>query len=105
LSASLFPAPSPLFAQTPPQPSTLEGTYTGTLQAGEAQLHLVLHLSRNSTGELHASLDSLDQAVFAIEASSVSLNSSTLKFEIASVGAHFQGRVTPDHKLIQGDWS
>jgi pimeloyl-ACP methyl ester carboxylesterase len=98
-------APHPLFAQTTPQPASLEGTFTGTLQAGEAQLHLVLHLSRNSAGELRATLDSLDQAVFAIEASSASLSASTLKFEIASVGARFEGKVSPDHKLIQGNWS
>jgi len=95
-----FPAAFSLFAQTPAE----EGTYTGTLQAGEAQLHLVLHLSRNSVGALHASLDSLDQAVFAIEASSISLNSGILKFEIASVGARYEGKVSPDYKTIEGDW-
>ncbi len=112
LLTCLFIAPfalgsSALLAQTPsqPHPAALEGTYTGTLQAGEAQLHLVLHLSRNTAGELHATLDSLDQGVFAIEASSVSLIASTLRFEIPSVGARFEGKVSPDHKLIQGQWS
>lgn len=97
-----------LFFSTPfllAQPPALEGTYTGTLQAGEAKLHLVLHLSRSPNGGLHASLDSLDQAVFAIEASSVSFATGTLKLEVASVGARFEGRVSPDHKLIDGEWS
>ncbi len=67
LGLLLFPAVLCLLAQAPP----LEGTYTGSLQAGDAQLHIVLHLSRNSVGALHATLDSLDQAVFAIEANSV----------------------------------
>jgi hypothetical protein len=101
LGLTLFPAAVSLLAQVP----ALEGTYTGTLQAGEAQLHLVLHLSRNSHGALHASLDSLDQAVFAIEASSLSLNSGTLKLEVASVGARYEGKVSPDHKAIEGEWS
>ena len=87
------------------QTVALDGTYTGTLQAGDAQLHLVLHLSRNAHGDLHASLDSLDQAVFAIEASSLSLTASGLRFEIASVGAQFQGKVSADHKTIDGSWS
>jgi len=95
------PSTSPLHAQ----PAPLEGTYTGTLQAGDAQLHLVLHLSRNTHGELHATLDSLDQGVFAIEASSISLASGTLHFEIASVRAEFAGKVSTDHKLIDGQWS
>ena len=101
LGLSLFPAAFSLLAQVP----VLEGTYTGTLQAGEAQLHLVLHLSKNSVGALHASLDSLDQGVFAIEASSITLNSGTLKFEVASVGARYDGKVSPDHKSIDGEWS
>lgn len=101
LGLCLLPAAFFLTAQTHP----LEGTYTGTLQAGDAQLHLVLHLSRNSRGDLHASLDSLDQAVFAIEASSISVTAGTLKFEVASVGAEYEGKVSPDHKIIEGNWS
>ena len=85
-------------------PLPLEGTYSGTLQAGEAKLHIVLHLSRNGAGALRATLDSLDQAVFAIEASSVSLNSDTLKFEIRPVGVNFEGKVSADHKTIEGEW-
>ena len=86
-------------------PLPLEGTYSGTLQAGEAKLHIVLHLSRSGAGALRATLDSLDQAVFAIEASSVSVNSDTLKFEIRSVGANFEGKVSQDHKTIEGEWN
>lgn len=104
-TVALALAPCSPLAQTTPHPAGLEGTYTGTLQAGEAQLHLVLHLSRNSAGELHASLDSLDQAVFAIEAGSVSLIASTLRFEIPSVGARFEGKVSPDQTLVVGRWS
>lgn len=83
----------------------IEGVYAGTLQAGEAQLHLILHLTKNPQGELHASLDSLDQAVFAIEATATSFRGSSLKFEVASVGAHFEGTFSPDRKTIDGQWS
>jgi pimeloyl-ACP methyl ester carboxylesterase len=90
-------------AQAPPPP--VDGVYAGTLQAGEAQLHLVLHLTKTAQGEFHASLDSLDQAVYAIEASATSFRGSTLKFEVASVGAHFEGTFSPDRKTIDGQWS
>ena len=90
-------------AQAPAPP--VEGVYAGTLQAGEAQLHLVLHLTKNPAGEFHASLDSLDQAVYAIEASATSLRGSTLKFEVAPVGARFEGTFSPDRKTIDGQWS
>jgi len=102
LGLPLFPAT--IFSQAQAQPP-LEGTYAGILQAGEAQLHIVLHLSRNSVGALHAALDSLDQAVFDIEASTVALNSGTLKFEVRSVGINFEGKVSPDQKTIEGYWN
>jgi len=82
-----------------------QGTYSGTLQAGEAQLHLLLHLSKSANGSLRATLDSLEQGVFAIEANSVSFANFDLKLELTSVGAHFEGKVTPDHEIIHGSWS
>jgi hypothetical protein len=94
--------PAFLSAQTP---LPLAGSYTGTLQAGEAQLHLVLHLTKSADGAYHASLDSLDQGVYAIEASSTSIAAATLKLEIASVGAHFEGKISADHRTIDGTWS
>jgi pimeloyl-ACP methyl ester carboxylesterase len=87
------------------QNASLDGTYSGTLQAGDAQLHLVLHLSHTSRGALRATLDSLDQGVFAIEASSITSNAGTLRFEVASVGAVFEGKLSADHKVIDGSWS
>jgi len=97
-----FAAASGVRAQSP-APS-FEGTYVGTLQAGEAELHIVLHLSRTSVGALHATLDSLDQAVFGIEANSVSLNFGVLKFDVRSVGVTFEGQVSADQKTIEGEW-
>jgi pimeloyl-ACP methyl ester carboxylesterase len=82
-----------------------QGTYSGTLQAGEAQLHLLLHLSKGTNGSLRATLDSLEQGVFAIEASSVSFANFNLKLELTSVGARFEGKVSPDHESIDGNWS
>lgn len=91
---------------TAPAPTAAPlGTYSGTLQAGEAQLHLLLHLSKNANGSLRATLDSLEQGVFAIEATSVAFSNSTLKLEVTSVGARFEGKVSPDQESIEGDWS
>jgi uncharacterized protein len=92
---------APSRAQAP----SLEGTYSGTLQAGDAQLHIALHLSRNPQGALHATLDSLENGVFAVEATSVSLDSGTLKFEIRPVRVSFEGRVSLDRTSIDGTWS
>jgi uncharacterized protein len=101
LGLILFPKAITLPAQAPP----LEGTYTGVLQAGDAELHIVLHLSRNSVGALHATLDSLENSVFAVEASGASLNAGTLRFEVHAVGVRYEGRVSTDQKTIEGNWS
>ena len=82
-----------------------QGTYSGTLQAGEAQLHLLLHLSKGPNGSLRATLDSLEQGVFAIEANSVSFSNFNLKLDLTSVGARFEGKVSPDQEIIDGNWS
>ena len=82
-----------------------QGTYSGTLQAGEAQLHLLLHLSKGTNGSLRATLDSLEQGVFAIEANSASFANFNLKLDLTSVGARFEGKVSPDHETIDGNWS
>jgi uncharacterized protein len=81
-----------------------QGTFSGSLQAGDAELHILLHLSRNSAGDLRATLDSLEQGVFAIEASHVSYSAGTLKVEVSSVGARYEGKVAADQNSIEGDW-
>jgi hypothetical protein len=97
----------PAFAQThsTTPAAQLSGTYAGTLQAGEAQLHLVLHISQDNKGLLHATLDSLDQGVFNIEATRVSGSATTLKLDVSSVGAHFEGKISLDRKTIDGTWT
>jgi len=87
------------------QGTDLQGTYSGVLQAGDGELHIVLHLSRNSVGALHATLDSLENSVFAVEASSASFTSGTLRFEVRNVGVRYEGRVSADQKAIEGTWS
>ncbi len=81
------------------------GTYAGTLQAGAAELHLVLHLTQDSKGVLRGKLDSLDQGVFDIEATRISKSNSTLKLDVASVGAHYEGKISADRKTIDGTWT
>jgi len=84
--------------------ASLEGDWTGVLELGETELQLVLHLSKDAAGGWHAKLDSLNQAVYGIEASKVTREEDTLRFEVASVGAKFQGKIQPDRRSIRGLW-
>jgi uncharacterized protein len=89
----------------PARRETLAGAWAGTLQAGDAVLHLVLHISQTDNGSLKGALDSLDQGVYGIEASSISRTDATLKFQVASVTASYEGKVSADQHAIDGMWS
>lgn len=97
-------APGTNKAATAARSASLEGDWSGTLQVGETELQLVLHLSKDAQGEWHAKLDSLNQAVFGMDASKVGREEDTLRFEIASVGAKFEGKIQPDRRTIRGLW-
>src|SRR5215471_21104421 len=82
----------------------LEGDWSGTLQVGETELQLVLHLSKDAQGGWHAKLDSLNQAVYGMEASRVTRDEDRLRVELALVGAKFDGKIQADRRTIRGVW-
>lgn len=99
------PAKSPPHAAAQPVSQTLAGSWSGTLQAGEAGLHLVLHVTKDADGSWKATIDSLDQGIYGIEVTSIAKQQSTLKFEVSSVGASYEGTVSPSHQKISGTWT
>ena len=86
-------------------PLTLEGNWAGSLQAGDAALHLVLHVSKAEDGSFKATIDSLDQGVYGIEVTDLTQNGLELRFSVSSVGAQYEGKISADHSGIQGVWS
>src|ERR1051326_7333328 len=86
-SASTQQPASPSKPTTTPRPVLLNGDWTGTLRVGDSQLHLILHLTGNARGDWHATLDSLDQAVYGMEAAKVTRSEDALEFDLPSVGA------------------
>jgi pimeloyl-ACP methyl ester carboxylesterase len=101
-------AQKPVSASAAPQmaarPTGVQGEWEGELAVGEARLKLVLHVASEKGGELRARLDSPDQSVYGMEATGVSQESGRLRFEIASVGATFEGKPGADGRSITGVW-
>jgi pimeloyl-ACP methyl ester carboxylesterase len=91
--------------QPPHNPATLEGNWAGSLQAGDAVLHLVLHVSKSQDGAFKATIDSLDQGVYGIEVTTFTQNDSDVRFSVSSVSAQYEGKFSADHAGIQGVWS
>ncbi|MGC1905105.1 MAG: alpha/beta hydrolase [Candidatus Acidiferrum sp.] len=104
-----------VLAQTPSAPApvapenaraqTLTGVWSGSLRAGDTVLHLVLHLGTTEYGVAVATIDSLDQGVYGIEAGSLNESGSSFRFEIPSVNASFVGTIAADRQSIDGTWT
>src|SRR5580704_4277932 len=109
---------SVLFAQAPANPAALKpqaplpthgqalaGSWSGSLKAGDNVLHFVLHIGTTEYGVSVATIDSLDQGVYGIEAGSLRESGSTFQFDIPSVNASFEGTVAANRESIDGTWS
>ena len=80
------------------------GDWQGTLQAGGAELRLVLHITKAADNTLKATLDSIDQpGGNGIPVSSISLKDSQLNLGIDAVHGTYEGKVAADGKTMAID--
>jgi len=87
------------------QAQDVAGDWQGTLNTGAGELRLVLHITKSASGDLKATLDSVDQGVNGILVSSIALKSSKLSLGIDAVHGTYEGTVAADGKTISGTWS
>jgi pimeloyl-ACP methyl ester carboxylesterase len=80
-----------------------EGDWRGTLDAGVAKLDLVIHIVRKDS-TLSATLDSPDQGATGLAVDSITLNGKTLRFEMKSLGAEYEGVFSIDGSKIEGEF-
>ncbi len=86
------------------QPSDIDGTWLGALQAGAVKLRVVFHIFNTEYG-LHATLDSPDQGAQGIPFSSVTRAGSHITMEAAVIGGKFEGTVDSTRTSIAGTWT
>lgn len=82
----------------------ISGDWLGTLNTGVGQLRLVLHISKSPDGTLKAKLDSVDQNANGIPVTSITLNGSRLRLEVAAVHGTYDGQINADGNTIKGTW-
>jgi fermentation-respiration switch protein FrsA (DUF1100 family) len=87
------------------QAQDITGDWQGTLHAGAADLHLVLHISKSDNGALKATLDSVDQAANGIPVSSISFKDAQLNLAVELVHGTYDGKLSSDGATISGTWS
>src|SRR5215471_18925795 len=86
------------------QAQDIAGDWQGTLDAGVAQLRLVLHITKNADGSLHAALDSVDQGANGIPAS-ITRQESKVHLDLPAVRGTYDGTLSADGAAIKGSWS
>jgi len=82
----------------------IEGIWEGKLKVPGGELRIVFKISKNSDGTLTATLDSPDQGIIGIPVEEVIFKDNTLRLEVKSVGGVFEGKVSEDFLVIEGEW-
>ena len=97
------PLPSSAFARRADSP--LQGAWKGTIQAGAVALRVVFKISAPGSGEFAGTMDSTDQGARDIPLSAVSFSAPTARFDIASIGGHYEGTLKEDATEMDGTWT
>ncbi len=85
--------------------SQIAGDWLGVLNAGGAQLHLVLHITAAKDGSLSGTLDSVDQGANGIPVSEILLKDAKLSLTVEAVHGAYEGSVNKDATEIAGTWT
>jgi pimeloyl-ACP methyl ester carboxylesterase len=83
---------------------SIEGIWEGKLKVPGIELRIVFKISKNSDGTLTATLDSPDQGATDIPVEEVIFIDNTLRLEVKSAGGVFEGKVSEDFLIIEGEW-
>jgi len=83
---------------------SIEGIWEGKLKVPGGELRIVFKISKNSDGTLTATLDSPDQGATDIPIEEAIFKDNTLRLEVKSVGGVFEGKVSEDFLVIEGEW-
>ena len=83
----------------------IEGDWHASLEVqDDAPLRLALHVTREGSGALKATLDSIDEAGSALPVDSMAVSGDTVKFEMKDTGGFFEGRIAAGGSSIAGSW-
>lgn len=96
----------PAHVQTPPagNPQTIEGTWQGTLHAGQQDLRTVIKVEKPSGGAMKVTLYSIDQGGQPLNATSASFEDHVFKYAIEFIDGSYEGKLSSDGKSISGNW-
>lgn len=80
------------------------GSWGGILKISSAQLKVIFNVSKNTSGNLTATLDSPDQGAYGISVNEVVVKDDSIKFIIRLVNGYYEGKYISDSLKIDGVW-
>jgi len=83
---------------------SIEGIWEGKLKVPGTELRIVFNISKNSDGALTSTMDSPDQGATGIPVEEVIFKDNTLRLGVKSAGGVFEGKVSEDFLVIEGEW-
>jgi pimeloyl-ACP methyl ester carboxylesterase len=84
------------------QTAGFPGNWQGTLDAGPLKMRLGMRVTRGTTGNYQATLDSIDQATSGVPVPVFQVTGNLLHFEMANPRAIFDGELAEDGSSIDG---
>lgn len=84
--------------------SKVVGDWAGALDVGAVKLRLVVHITRGDDGALRATMDSIDQSASGIPIDIVTFDGKTLRLELTSLRAGFDGTLDESSNRLTGSW-
>lgn len=82
----------------------IQGAWEGALQVQSVTLRLVLKIEKTPDGSYTATVDSVDQGSKDIPVQSLTLSNDTVRAELKSLGAAYNGRINARATEIAGQW-
>ena len=80
-----------LLLSTAVQAQNISGSWSGLLDAGVAKLHIVFHITTDSSGKESCTMDSPDQSVKGIPATLAFISSDSLSIQVPMAGITYNG--------------
>jgi len=97
-------AQAPKAQAMPAPPSEIDGSWLGALDAGVAKLRVIFKITNTADG-LTAVMQSPDQSLVWINATSVTKTGNTLTINFSGLGATFSGKIAEDMSSIGGTFT
>ena len=104
LDLKRVPATPPPAAAKPAAPSDIDGNWTGMLNTGLTELHIIFKIINTQDG-LTAQMQSPDQSPIWVGASSVTRVNGTLIITLKGIAATFEGSISGDLGSIDGSFT